>query len=69
MRRTVGIALFVVGIILVIFGISASESLGSSIKEFFTGTPTDKAVWFLIGGAAAIVVGGFLSFGPGRDTA
>jgi len=67
MRRTLGIALFVVGIILLIFGISASESIGSSIKEFFTGTPTDKTVWFLIGGAAAIVAGGFLSFAPGRD--
>jgi hypothetical protein len=27
------------------------------VSRFFTGSPTDKAVWMLIGGIAATVVG------------
>ena len=42
---------------LVIFGIRASDSLGSDISRFFTGSPTDKAIWMLVGGVALCVVG------------
>jgi hypothetical protein len=33
------------------------ESFGSDVSRFFTGSPTDKAVWMLIGGIVATVVG------------
>ena len=64
--RAVGVALLVVGVILLVFGINASESVSSSISEFFTGKPTDKTVWLLIGAALAIIVGACLSFTRGR---
>ena len=63
MNRPLGIALLIAGLVLIIFGISASESFGSDISRFFTGTPTDKSVWMLIGGIVLAVVGFFFSFG------
>ena len=65
MNKGIFVALFIVGIVLVVWGLSASESFGSDISRFFTGAPTNKAVWLLIGGIVAAVVGlfGFLRGG------
>jgi len=57
MNRIVGLALLVVGVLLVVFGINATNSFSSDVSRFFTGSPTDKAVWMLIGGVVATVVG------------
>jgi len=57
MTRFLGIALFIVGIILLAFGISASESVGSDFSRFFTGKPTDKAIWLMLGGIVSLVLG------------
>ena len=57
MNKSLGIALLVVGVILLIFGFNASDSLSSSVKETFTGNPTDRSMWFLVGGAALSVLG------------
>ena len=53
----VSIALLVGGIVLIVFGVSASNSFSSDISRFFTGSPTDKAIWMLVGGAAAFIAG------------
>lgn len=64
MNKSIFIALLIVGIILMVFGISASDSLGSDFSRFFTGSPTNKAIWLLIAGVAATVAGaGGLTFG------
>ena len=62
MNRIVSIVLLVTGIVLVIYGLSALDSIGSSFSRFFTGSPTDKTMWLLIGGAvcAAIGLGGIV---------
>jgi hypothetical protein len=57
MNKIVSIALLVGGVMLMIFGINATNSFGSDVSRFFTGSPTDKAVWMLIGGAVATVAG------------
>ena len=57
MNKIVSLALLLGGICLIIFGISASDSIGSSFSRFFTGSPTDKTMWLLIGGSIACVVG------------
>ncbi len=57
MNRPIFIALLVGGIILLIYGASASDSIGSSFSRFFTGNPTDRTVWLLLGGAIASIVG------------
>jgi hypothetical protein len=57
MNKPVSIGLLVGGIALMILGISATNSFSSDVSKFFTGSPTDKAVWMLIGGIVATVVG------------
>jgi hypothetical protein len=47
----------VIGIVLLVMGIRALDSFGSQFSKFFTGSPTDRAVWLTIGGVAAILVG------------
>lgn len=65
MYRGIAVALLAVGVVLIIWGISASESFGSDVSRFFTGSPTDKTMWLLIGGIAAAIVGLFGLFrGP-----
>ena len=55
--KLISLAILALGIVLVIYGVSASESLSSDVSRFFTGSPTDKTIWLMIGGVAAIVVG------------
>jgi len=57
MTNIVGLAVFAAGIVLLIFGFNESHSFGSDVSRFFTGNPTDRSIWFLIAGAAAIIVG------------
>ncbi len=57
MEKVLFLALLIGGVVLVIFGINASQSFASDVSRFFTGNPTDKAVWMLIGGIAMFVVG------------
>jgi hypothetical protein len=66
MNKPLGIALLVAGIALIIFGINASDSIGSDFSRFFTGTPTNKSMWLLLGGIASVVVGGVMSLRPAR---
>jgi len=49
MNKGMSVALLAVGIVLIIMGVSASESFSSDVSRFFTGSPTDKTVWLLIG--------------------
>ncbi len=62
MNKTLSLAILIVGIILLIYGISASESIGSEFSRLFTGKPTDETVWLLLGGiiVTAIGAGGLL---------
>ncbi|RUO63572.1 DUF3185 family protein [Pseudidiomarina insulisalsae] len=57
MNKVIGIILLVVGIILLYFGYEAYNSPASEISEAVTGQPTDNAMWYLIGGAIAVIVG------------
>ena len=57
MNKSISLALLVAGVILLVFGLNAYHSASSDVSRFFTGAPTDKALWLLIGGAAAGIVG------------
>lgn len=59
MNKGLSIALLTVGIVLTIYGINASHSLDSGVSRFFTGSPTNKSLWLLIGGIVAAIVGFF----------
>ena len=62
MNKAIGLALLAVGIALIVMGINASDSFGSEVSRFFTGNPTDRSMWLLIGGIAATCVGGVTTF-------
>jgi len=57
MNKIFFLALLAGGILLIIFGVRESESLRSDISRFFSGSPTDRAIWMLIGGVVATIVG------------
>lgn len=57
MNKMVSLALLVGGVVLLVIGISAMNSFSSDVSRFFTGSPTDKAVWMLLGGVVAAVIG------------
>jgi len=57
MNKLVSLALLVGGVVLLIFGFQATNSFSSDVSRFFTGSPTDKAIWMLIAGMVAAVVG------------
>jgi uncharacterized membrane protein YidH (DUF202 family) len=56
-QRLFGVALLIGGIVLLVMGLNAMDSFGSQVSKFFTGSPTDKAVWMTIGGVVLIVLG------------
>ena len=57
MNRIISLALLVGGIVLILVGINATDSFSSDVSRFFTGSPTDKAIWMLIGGSIATLIG------------
>jgi len=57
MNKLLSISLLVGGVVLITIGVKATNSFGSDVSRFFTGSPTDKAVWMLIGGVVAAVIG------------
>ena len=59
MKKGIAAALLVVGVILLVLGVNAYHSASSDVSRFFTGTPTDKALWLLIGGVIAGIAGFF----------
>jgi uncharacterized membrane protein YidH (DUF202 family) len=66
MRNPLGILLVLVGVILLVLGLAASESVSSSFSKFFTGEPSDRSIWLMLGGVAAVVIGGALSWRGSR---
>jgi len=58
MNKPISLALLIGGIILLAYGFAANDSTASGFSRFFTGNPTDKTMWLLIGGTIAAVVGG-----------
>ncbi len=61
MQWMIGLVIVVIGIILLVMGLSAADSLSSKVSRFFTGEVTDRAMLLMIGGALLIIIG--LAFG------
>ena len=66
MRNPFALVLIAVGILLLVLGIAASESVGSSFSKFFTGEPTDRSIWLMLGGLVALALGGGLGWRSSR---
>ncbi len=59
MYKIPSIALLVAGIILLVYGLDASNSVSSSITQAVSGTPTNKSIWLIATGVIGIISGGF----------
>jgi divalent metal cation (Fe/Co/Zn/Cd) transporter len=57
MNKIISLALLTGGIFLLVIGINAMHSFSSDVSRFFTESPTNKAVWMLLGGIVAAVIG------------
>ena len=57
MNKVIAVVMLVVGIVLIIWGVSVAKSFSSDISRFFTGSPTSKAIWILVAGIAASIAG------------
>ncbi len=57
MKRILGVGLIIGGMILLVNGYNMYNSLGSQVNEFLTGSPSDEALWYLIGGGLCTVAG------------
>ncbi|MCI0745441.1 MAG: DUF3185 family protein [Verrucomicrobia subdivision 3 bacterium] len=57
MNTAISVALLVCGLMLLMFGWNESQSAGSEISRVFTGNPTDRSMWMLIGGAILAAMG------------
>ena len=66
MNKPISIALLAGGIVLIVIGANATNSFSSDISRFFTGSPTDKAVWMLIAGVVAASIGLFGTMRGGK---
>lgn len=58
MNRFAGFVVLAIGVVLLVMGLTAADSVGSEISRLFTGAPTNKSIWLMLGGVAAIAIGG-----------
>ena len=66
MNRITGIALLAVGVALFIWGLSVNDSIGSAFSRAFSGSPTNKALYLLVGGGVLTAVGAYVTFFSGK---
>jgi hypothetical protein len=57
MNKIVFLALLIGGVVLAVLGVNATHSFNSDVSRFFSGSPTDKAIWMLTAGIVAGLVG------------
>ncbi len=58
-KSVIAIAMLVAGIILLVWGLNMAGTFESKVSRAFSGSPTDKAMWTMIGGAVLVVAGAF----------
>ena len=51
------VAILAAGIVLIIWGMMEMDSFSSDVSRIFTGSPTDRSMWLLIGGIIVSIIG------------
>ena len=59
MSKVLSLILLVAGVVLLIYGFNAHNSVASSVSQAVSGTPTDKSIWLIAVGLAGVIAGGF----------
>ncbi len=58
MSRILSAVILLVGIVLLVYGIDASNSVSSSVTQAVSGTPTNKSIWLIVLGVVGVLSGG-----------
>ena len=66
MNRSLGIVFIVIGIVLLIYGFDAMDSVSSAFSRIFNGAPSNKSIMLLFSGTVITVCGAISYFG-GRE--
>ena len=66
MKKIIGIALLAGGIVLLVNGFKAKDSVESQINQALRGSMSKNAIWLLAGGAACSVAGAALILMPSK---
>jgi len=61
-QLALGVVCLVVGVMLLMWGYNLSRSVSSQLKKVFTGSPTDRVIYYYIGGTVLSIVGLFQIF-------
>lgn len=62
LKRILGLAILVAGVILLLFGINSTHSINEKLVGAVQGRYSDSTIWYLIGGVAGIIIGAGLAF-------
>jgi len=66
MQKAVGTICVVGGVLLLVRGRDIADSIGSQVRQIFTGAPTDRATYFYIGGSVLVILGVAQFFWPAK---
>jgi len=65
MYKGISVAMLIAGCVLAAWGVTAFLSFSSDVSRAVTGSPTNRAMWLLLGGIGLAIVGLFgLLAGP-----
>ena len=56
-QRAFGMALLVIGVVLLVIGLNSSHSTVDQLSNSFTGRFTDHTMWYIVGGIGTGAVG------------
>lgn len=56
--RVIGTTLLIIGGVLLVFGIAATQKTGEKVVGEVTGRYSDQTMWYIVGGIA-LIAGGF----------
>lgn len=66
--RLVGLALVAAGVVFLVLGFQATDSVTDQVRQELTGEYSDRTIAYIIGGAVGVIVGGGLALFGGRLT-
>jgi len=64
MQKVTGIIFIALGVCLLVWGRKIADSFGSQVQQPFAGAPTDRAMYFYIGGLVLGILGVAQMFWP-----
>ena len=65
-KKIVGLVLIILGVVMLYFGVQASDAPLEQARESLTGDYSDRTMLYLIGGAVAAIAGVALFFFGGK---